>query len=102
MLVIWETAEACTARSPHPIPSHLHLPGLLPSQGRRQDLPMPRLVPAVFKDALYFVLVSPRVVRGRVRTVISQMRSCVLGRFRPGSGGKLTFYFDFGLKRSWA
>ena len=53
------------------------------------------LCPAVFRNALYFVLVSPSPggVRGRVRIAIFRRTSWVLGRFRPRAGGETFFVF---------
>ncbi len=57
----------------------------------------------MLKTILDFILgpPSPGGSRGRVRTAIFLKKSGVLGRFRPGSEGKPTFYSYFGPKRSW-
>ncbi len=46
---------------------------------------------------ILFLSPLPREVRRRVRTAICLSKSEVLGRFRPGSEWKPSFYFDFGL-----
>ncbi len=48
-----------------------------------------------------FVLVPPRGVQGRVRTVTFLRESMILGRFRPESGGKSNLIFYFDLKYGW-
>ncbi len=66
------------------------------------EAPVSTVDPVVFEDAFRFVLVPlPRGVWGRVRTVISLTESMILGRFRPGSGGRIIFNFNFVLKYGW-
>jgi hypothetical protein len=59
--------------------------------------PAAGLVPAAFKE-----VVLPRGSPREGPTVIFPRRSWIWGRFRPGSYVKPTFYFYFGLTRSWA